>query len=288
MIELVTAASNTTLKRLRSLHEKKYRQREGLFLAEGLRICTEALDSGWVPEILLFAEGRSDQPLIRRLLHATLDGSGGKPGRVIETTPALLAKITGKANPQLVVAAYAPRTRSLERLQPGARMLVAEQLRDPGNLGTLLRACDATAASALILLDACADPTSVEAVRASMGACFTVPCVMASSAAFVQWKQTRGIRLLGAALDPRAGDYRAADYTAPVLLMVGNEAHGLPAALRDACDDLVIMPMRGRADSLNVAMAGTLLLYEALHAQERQAATLSQPGPNPPATAQSG
>jgi RNA methyltransferase, TrmH family len=263
---LVTSASNTTLKRLRSLREKKYRRAEGLFLAEGLRICTEALDAGWVPRILLFAEGKGDHPLVQRLVQATL----GAGGQVIETSPDLLAGVTGKDNPQAVAAAYEPRTPSLADLLPGPRTLVAERLRDPGNLGTLLRACDATGAGALILLDDSADPTSVEAVRASMGAFFTVPAVTATTAELLAWKQQHGARLLGAALDPRAGDYRQADYAAPALLLVGNEAQGLPEALKDACDSLLIMPMRGRADSLNVAMAGTLLLYEALHWQDAQ------------------
>jgi TrmH family RNA methyltransferase len=264
VITQVTSASNTTLKRLRSLKEKKYRRAEGLFLAEGLRICTEALDAGWVPRILLFADGKGDHPLVRRLVQATL----GEGGQVLETSADLLSGVTGKDNPQAVAAAYEPRALALDSLVPGPRTLVAERLRDPGNLGTLLRACDATAASALILLDDSADPTSVEAVRASMGAFFTVPCVQAPTAAFLGWKARHGATLTGAALDRRAVDYRAAAYAPPALLLVGNEAQGLPEDLKAACDSLVLMPMRGRADSLNVAMAGTLLLYEALHWQE--------------------
>ncbi len=264
-IQLVTSASNATLKRLRSLKEKKYRRAEGLFLAEGLRICTEALDSGWVPRVLVFAEGKGGPPLVARLTQATLSAGG----QVIETSADLLSGVTGKDNPQAVAAAYAPRVQSLDTLVPGPRTLVAERLRDPGNLGTLLRACDATGTGALILLDECTDPTSLEAVRASMGAFFTVTCVQASSAQFLAWRDRHGAKLTGAALDARSIDYRDARYDGPQLLMVGNEAQGLPEALMAECDQLVIMPMRGRADSLNVAMAGTLLLYEALYAQER-------------------
>ena len=264
MIQSITSASNATLKRLRSLKEKKYRRAEGLFLAEGLRICTEALEAGWVPKVLVFAQGKGDHPLVQRLVEAVL----GANGTVIETTPDLLSGVTGKDNPQAVAAAYAPRAQTLANLVPGPRTLVAERLRDPGNLGTLLRACDATGAGALILLDDSADPTSVEAVRASMGAVFTVSCVAATTAEFLAWKAQHGATLTGAALDARARDYRVARYTAPALLMVGNEAQGLPESLMAACDQLVIMPMRGKADSLNVAMAGTLLLYEALHQQE--------------------
>jgi TrmH family RNA methyltransferase len=263
----VTSPANATLKRLRSLREKKYRRLEGLFLAEGLRICTEALDAGWVPQILLFARSRGDHPLVRRLAQATLAGGG----QVLEAAPVLIAGVTGKDNPQAVVAAYAPRWLALDDLAPGPRTLVAEQLRDPGNLGTLLRACDATGTGALILLDDSADPTSVEAVRASMGAFFTVPHVQATTTAFLDWKARHGATLIGAALDPRATDYRAASYTPPALILVGNEAQGLPEGLKSACDSLVAIPMRGRADSLNVAMAGTLLLYEALRVEEASA-----------------
>lgn len=262
-ITQVTSAANGTLKRLRSLREKKYRRQEGLFLAEGLRITTEALEAGWVPEILVFAMGKGDHPLVQRLVHAT----AGQGGTVIETTPDLLSGVTGKDNPQAVAAAYRPRAHRLEDHVPGARTLVAERLRDPGNLGTLLRACDATGTGALLLVDECADATSIEAVRASMGAFFTVPAISCTTAELLQWKARHGALLTGAALDDRAIPYRSAGYGAPQLLLVGNEQQGIPEALKLACDQLVIMPMLGKADSLNVAMAGTLLLYEALHVQ---------------------
>lgn len=262
-IALVTSAQNATLKRLRSLKEKKYRQRENLFLAEGLRIATEALEAGWVPEVLLYAAGKGDHPLVRRLVHAVLDGRG----QVIETTPDLLSSLTGKDNPQAVVAAYRPRETRLDDLPMAPRMLVGERIRDPGNLGTLLRAADATGTAAFILVDSSTDPTSVEAVRASMGAFFTVPCVQCGWEEFIAWKQKRGAHLVGAALDPRARDYRALTYPPPVLILLGNEQAGLPEDYKAACDELAILPMLGKADSLNVAMAGTVLLYEALARQ---------------------
>jgi TrmH family RNA methyltransferase len=266
-VQPVTSAANTTLKRLRSLREKKYRRVENLFLAEGLRICTEALDAGWTPRILVHATNHGDHPLVRRLARATL----AEGGQVLETPPELLSAITGKDNPQSVAAAYRPRTLALDTLSPGPRTLVCERLRDPGNLGTLLRACDATATGALVLLDESTDPTSPEAVRASMGAFFTVPTVHATSTDFLAWKARHGATLTAAALDPSATDYRATSYPGPNLLLIGNEAQGLPETLLSAADRLVAMPMRGRADSLNAAMAGTLLLYEAMHWQEGQA-----------------
>ncbi|MFQ3595485.1 MAG: RNA methyltransferase [Sphingomonadaceae bacterium] len=262
MIAHVRSAANPRLKRLRSLREKKYRRAHGLFLAEGLRIVTEAVDAGWEPQALVFATGREDHPLVRRLVHATLDTGG----EVLAVPPALLTGLTGKDNPQVVVGAFAPRILPLSGLRPAPILLAAERLRDPGNLGTLLRSCDGAGAAALILLGDCTDPFSVEAVRASMGAIFTVPIVEAGVADLVGWKRAHGATLTGAALDPAAIDYRRADYGGPAILVLGNEAEGLPAEMKAACDQLVAIPMHGRADSLNVAMAGTLLLYEARRA----------------------
>ncbi len=258
----VTSPSNATLKRLRSLKEKKYRRAEGLFLAEGLRILTEAADQGWTPAILLVAEGRLDHPLVRRLVRATL----AEGGQVLEVPPALLSTVTGKDNPQSVAAAYRTRATDLAALPCRGIVLAAERLRDPGNLGTLLRAADAAGASALVLVDDSADPTSVEAVRASMGAFFTVPTAQAAGGQFLEWRRGHGARLVGAALDARAVDYRDTSWASPCIILLGNEAQGLPEPLKAACDALVRIPMHGRADSLNVAMAGTLLLYEAVRA----------------------
>ncbi|WP_194744484.1 TrmH family RNA methyltransferase [Thermaurantiacus tibetensis] len=266
MPDLIVSAANARVKRLRALKDKKHRRAEGLFLAEGLRIGIEALDAGWAPQAVAYAADREDHPLIRRLLRACR-------GDLLPCTPAVLSTLSGKDNPQAVVAAFPIPSRSLADLRPGARLLAAERLRDPGNLGTLLRTCDGAGASGMILMGDCTDPYSVEAVRASMGAIFTVPVVHASLADVLAWKARHGATLTGAALHPAARDYRAVAYGRPALLLLGNEAEGLPPALLEACDQLVRIPMRGRADSLNVAIAGALLLYE----------TLREEAPAPPA-----
>jgi TrmH family RNA methyltransferase len=145
--------------------------------------------------------------------------------------------------------------------------LVAQALRDPGNLGTMLRTCDAVGAGGLILLDDCADPFSVEAVRASMGALFTVGIARASWDEFVPWLRSgangSGGQLVAASLRD-AVPYRGAPYTAPCFILIGNESQGLPEAYEDECDLRVTMPMLGRADSLNAAIAGAVLAYEVL------------------------
>ncbi len=261
----VTSTANPTVKRLRRLRLKKHRRAEGLFLAEGLRILLEALETGRTPRILLHAAGRETQPALARLIEATRAAGG----QVLAASGAVLSAVTGKDNPQLVAGAYAAEEAGLSGLRPAAgRLVAAERLRDPGNLGTLLRACDGAGAGGLVLIGPSADPFSVEAVRASMGAIFTVPVARVGAGAFLAWAHRHGIHLVGAALDPRAADYRVAAFPAPCCILLGNERDGLAEPLAAACAGLVAIPMRGRADSLNVAMAGTLLLYEALRRQE--------------------
>ena len=167
----VTAFSNATVKLLRSLRGKKARREEGLFLAEGLRILTEARDSGRLPEIVAFSAEGSKHPLAAEIIAAT-EAAGGD---AIETTSDILTKMSGKDNPQMLLGAYRQPNASLDQVERSKAPLwiVAQSLRDPGNIGTILRTGDAVGAGGLILIDDSADPFSVEAVRASMGALFT-------------------------------------------------------------------------------------------------------------------
>jgi len=257
----ITSFSNPTIKALRSLRDKKHRQRERRFLAEGLRLLTDARESGRVPEVLVMASKRDPHPLIDALERA-VEAAGGD---VIETTPDILSKITGKDNPQAVAGAFAEWDTSLGAIERDAApiWLVAQALRDPGNLGTMLRTGDAVGAGGLILIDDCADPFGVEAVRASMGAIFTQKLVRARWEDFLPWLREGPGQLVAASLR-EAVPYRGAPYAAPCFVMVGNESQGLPEAYETACDLRVTMPMRGRADSLNAAVAAAVLAYEVL------------------------
>lgn len=257
----ITGFSNPTVKYIRSLREKKHRKREGKFLAEGLRLLTDARECGRVPEVLVMAEGRDPHPLLSALERA-VEAAGGD---VIETSEDILTKITGKSNPQAVAGMFAEWETSLEALDrsKGAIWLVAQALRDSGNLGTMLRTGDAVGAGGLILIDDCADPFSVEAVRASMGAVFTQQLAQARWEDFLPWMRSGDGQLVAASLRD-AVPYRGAPYRAPCFILVGNESQGLPEDYEMACDLRVTMPMRGRADSLNAAVAGAVLAYEVL------------------------
>lgn len=262
---VITGFSNPTVKYLRSLRDKKHRKREGKFLAEGLRLLTDARASGHVPEMLVMASGRDTHPLLDAL-EADVAAAGGV---VIETSADILAKITGKDNPQAVAGVFAEFATGLAALDRSAApiWLVAQALRDPGNLGTMLRTGDAIGAGGLILIDDCADPFGVEAVRASMGAVFTQRVAQARWEEFLPWlrggAREHGGQLVAASLR-EAVPYRGAPYAAPCFVMVGNESQGLPAEYEAACDLRVTMPMLGRADSLNAAVAAAVLGYEVL------------------------
>ncbi|OYX62575.1 MAG: RNA methyltransferase [Novosphingobium sp. 32-60-15] len=259
--KIITGYSNPTVKFVRSLREKKYRRLERKFLAEGLRLLTDAREGGRIPEILLMAQGREGHPLLDEL-EALVDAAGGE---VIELPVDILAKVTGKENPQAVAGVFAEWDTSIQRIDRKAApiWLVAHAMRDPGNLGTMLRTADAVGAGGLILIDDCVDPFSVEAVRASMGAIFTQQLAQARWEDFAAWLRA-GLGQLVAASLREAVPYRGAPYTAPCFVMVGNESRGLPEDYEMACDLRVTMPMKGRADSLNAAVAGAVLAYEVL------------------------
>ncbi len=259
----ITGYSNPTVKYLRSLREKKHRKASGKFLAEGLRLLTDARESGHIPETLVLSSARDPHPLLAELERDVLAHGGD----VIETSSDILTKITGKSNPQAVAGMFAEFDTSLAKLDRTRAniWLVAQALRDPGNLGTMLRTCDAVGAGGLILIDDCADPFSVEAVRASMGALFTVGVARASWDEFLPWLRSGDGQLVAASLRD-AVPYRGAPYSAPCFVLVGNESQGLPEDYEAACDLRVTMPMRGRADSLNASVAGAVLAYEVLAA----------------------
>jgi len=254
----VTAFSNATVKLLRSLRDKKARREHGLFLAEGLRILTEARDSGRLPEIVAFSPEGAKHPLAAEII-ATTEAAGGD---AIETTADILSKMSGKDNPQMLLGAYRQPDAALERIDRSAASLwiVAQALRDPGNIGTILRTGDAVGAGGLILIDDCADPFSVEAVRASMGAIFTQRVATVRWEEFLPWLRSGDGQLVGTSLKA-TNDYLEADYRRPCFLLVGNEQQGLPEAYEAECDLLVKIPMAGRADSLNAAIAAAVMAF---------------------------
>lgn len=262
----ITAFSNPLIKRVRSLRDKRHRREERMFMAEGLRILAEAEEAGHLPRWLFHTAEMRDHEIVRRIT-LWVEAAGGE---AIETSQDVLHKISGKDNPQAVIGIYRAFDTALAGIDRSAAPLwiVAQALRDPGNLGTILRTGDAVGAGGLILIDECADPFSVEAVRASMGALFTQKIATARWEEFLLWLRGGPGQLVGTSLNA-ATDYLEVVYAAPTFLLVGNESQGLPAAYEAECDDLVKIPMLGRADSLNAAVAVAVMAYEVVNQRRR-------------------
>lgn len=208
----------------------------------------------------------AQHPLAARLIAET-EAAGGE---VIETSRDILSKLSGKDNPQTVLGIFPELDTELATIDRTRAdiWIVAQSLRDPGNLGTILRTGDAVGAGGVILVDDCVDPFSVEAVRASMGALFTQRLAKARWPEFIEWLRQGPGQLVGTSLRA-SGEYQSARYAGPVFILAGNEAQGLPEAYEDACDITVKIPMLGKADSLNVAVATAVMAYEVLNQRRK-------------------
>jgi TrmH family RNA methyltransferase len=256
----ITSLANPLVKLARGLHLRKDREASGLFLAEGLKIVTEAVDLGYIPRFV-FHGPDADHPVLRRVQRATLDGGG----EVLEVGREVLEKIARRDNPQAVLGVFPQRFADIAALDPAraSSWVALQAVRDPGNLGTIVRTADAAGCGGVILVGDCCDPFSVEAVRATMGSIFAVPIYRLSVEAFLDWR-SRWPGAVVATLLTADVDHRRAPYRAPNLILMGNEQAGLPPELAAACDVAVKIPMRGRADSLNLAVATGIMIYAAM------------------------
>lgn len=260
MSRVVTSLTNPTVKAVRGLHLRKERDQSGLFVAEGLKIVTEAVELGRAPRILMYGKDAEGHLLLKRAIQATLAAKG----EVIEVTQDILAKVSRRDNPQAVVAVFAQAYTPLSALDPAAAacFVALHRVRDPGNLGTIVRTADAAGCGAVILVGECCDPFSVEAVRATMGSIFAVPIVKASEAEFAGWRSDWPGSVVGTLLTAKV-DHRQAVYERPALILMGNEQQGLTPDMAALCDVNVKIPMRGRADSLNLSVATGIMIYAA-------------------------
>jgi len=196
--------------------------------------------------------------VLRRIAAATAEANG----EVVEVTRDILEKISRRDNPQTVVAVFEQTYAPLTSLQPNAAScwIALQAVRDPGNLGTIVRTADSAGCGGVMLVGECCDPYSVEAVRATMGSIFAVPLYRATIPEFLAWRNGWPGSVVGTLLSATV-DYRQADYRRPTLILMGNEQAGLPPELAAACDVNVKIPMRGRADSLNLSVATGIMIY---------------------------
>jgi TrmH family RNA methyltransferase len=256
----ITSLTNPTVKAVRALHMRKERDATGLFVAEGLKNVIEGVDTGHAPKILMHGPDAIGHPMMQKAVTATRAAGG----QVIEVTHDILAKVSRRENPQAVVGVFPQAFGALDEVRPGpAECVVAlHGVRDPGNLGTIIRTADGAGCGAVILVGECCDPYSVEAVRATMGSIFAVPLAKASEDEFAAWRKGWPGSVVGTLLTATAS-HAEAEYRKPVLILMGNEQQGLPPDMAALPDLNVKIPMRGRADSLNLSVATGVMIYAA-------------------------
>ncbi|MBX9463753.1 MAG: RNA methyltransferase [Aquamicrobium sp.] len=259
-VKEVTSLSNPIVKDIRALAMKKFRDQQNAFMAEGLKLVIDALDLGWTIRTLVFAKAQRGNPTVEKIAARTVAAGG----LVLEASEKVLGAITRRDNPQMVVGVFQQRWAALKDIRPadGDVWIALDRVRDPGNLGTVIRTADAVGAKGVILVGETTDPFSVETVRATMGSVFAVPVARAGVEAFLAWRKGVQATFVGTHLKGSV-DYRTVDYAkGPVVLVMGNEQQGLPDELAASCDALIRIPQTGRADSLNLAVATGVALYE--------------------------
>ena len=260
-VKEVTSLSNPIVKDIKALANKKDRDETKSFMAEGLKLVIDALELGFEIRTLVYAKNVKDKPQVVQAATKTV----ARGGLVLEVSEKVLSSITRRDNPQMVVGIFTQRWTSLRDIRPKANetYVALDRVRDPGNLGTIIRTADAAGASGVILLGETTDPYSMETVRATMGSVFALPLVKASLADFLAWKKGAGVSVVATHL-AGAVDYRTIDYRKkPVVLLMGNEQQGLPDELAREADALARIPQAGLADSLNLAIATGIMLFEA-------------------------
>ncbi|TGS44771.1 MULTISPECIES: RNA methyltransferase [unclassified Mesorhizobium] len=259
-VKEVTSLANPLVKDIKALALKKFRDQQNAFMAEGLKLIIDALDLGWQIRTLVFAKAGRGNAAVEKVAARTVAAGG----TVLEVSEKVLVAITRRDNPQMVVGVFSQKFLALKDISAdnGDVWVALDRVRDPGNLGTVIRTVDAVGAKGVILVGDTTDPFSVETVRATMGSIFAVPVAKATTEAFLAWRGgfsglVAGTHLKGAV------DYRSVDFSrGPVLLMMGNEQQGLPESLAASCDRLLRIPQAGRADSLNLAVATGIMLFE--------------------------
>lgn len=255
----ISSKSNERIKGIRALRHRKERERTGVFFIEGIRIVGEAADGGADIETVVLAPELLESDFARSLVERL--EARGVP--VLEVTADVFRSISLKDGPQGLGAVIRGRRLRLSEVKAGKGLcwVALEAVADPGNLGTILRTADAVGASGVILVGASTDPYDPEAIRASMGAVFALPIACATLDEFAAWKREQGCFLVGTS-DSAGADYRDIAYPRPLVLFMGSERQGLSDEAVALTDMMVKIPMVGRSDSLNLAVATGVMLYE--------------------------
>lgn len=256
-METIRSLQNPQVKEWAALQTKKGRDRSGSFLVEGAHLVLEALRSEFEVESVLYVPGSS---AAQEIEHEKERG-----GRWVAVSDQVMEKITDAQTPQGVAAIVKQRVVPADRhffTNVTAAVVAVDALQDPGNLGTVIRSSDAAGAQAVLLGSGTVDVYNPKTIRATMGSLFHLPVISCDLHATLPVMQSAGIRLIGTALSAKQSCYEAS-LGGRVCFLLGNEGAGVSSELLSLSDETVIIPMTGASESLNVAMAATVLLFEA-------------------------
>lgn len=257
----ITSLSNQKIKEVLDIKKRKASDRHTPFLIEGPHLIETALNSGSQINDVLFSASFSSkedgQQFLKRLSKHTKN--------IFEVSEHIIARIADTETTQGIIAVSACRSLSLEDLRPGAPALIVviDGVQDPGNLGTIIRTSDAAAADAVILLPGTCDAFMQKTIRSTAGSIFNIPVIHAELQALLQWLGLNKIKLAVTSLDSDRTVFEER-LEGPLALVFGNEAHGVGKEIRSAADLLLKIPIFGHAESLNVATAAAVCIYEAV------------------------
>ncbi len=254
---MITSTSNSHIKSIRKLRERKEREETGLFYAEGLRLVGEAFQLDWEIDEILF----SNDLLISEFGKELVQQANRRGIRIVELSPEVFGYLSSKDGPQGIAIIARQRTFDIDSISDRQGLWVGlEAIQDAGNLGTIIRTADGAGAQGIILLNHCIDPFDPAVVRASMGAIFSQKVVLTTTDSFISWANNYQGLIIGTS-DNANTYYRDRQYKKAMILMMGSEQKGLSKELQKICK-MVSIPMVGRSDSLNISIATGVLLYE--------------------------
>ena len=262
-MEIITSVNNQHVKDVANLKQKKYRTETGTFFAEGLRAVTEAVQYADVADLFFI---KTEE----RKLNEIIKTAEEKGVRLYCVDEKVMAKLSDTKTPQGVLTVIKMPEDSLQKLRPGtasdnnAPVIILDRVQDPGNLGTIIRTADAVGALGIILLEGCVDAFSPKVVRASMGSLFHLPVIQdVLPEEALTWCYRHGYEPAATALKNAQNMYKA-DLSKKMAFIFGNEANGVAEELQAAAETRLFIPMAGQAESMNVAMAAGIILFEGL------------------------
>ena len=278
-MEVITSRQNPKIKSIAALSEKKGREKQGLFRFDGIKLFSDALGRVTVSSVVVRVP-MSDA--VEVALNEALACGAVRGEHIIYVSESVFERLTEESSPEgIITVAEQPAELHVKALavSEAARgladgsLLIAESLRDPGNLGTVMRSCAALGIDTLILSDDCADLYNPRTVRSTMGALFRMPTLRVKREELpllIRSLRDGGRRVFAAALTDEAEEIGNIDLRAGDCFVIGNEGHGLSAELIEACDSAAIIPMVEGNESLNAAAAATICIWETVKASGRR------------------